>query len=194
MNKKKVLFSAITLLASLSVTGLFAGKVAGFSWSPISPPVTPPVSPIVPPITPPFVTNTPPQIYPKRKILGIARQGKFYRTRIWAKDKEGDKIKIQIKGLPKGLNYRCSQYGRYYACKIQGKPRKAGVYQVRVKAKDSKKATSIRKYRLIVKRRQILIGAPRPIPINSVKAAKKTRLGVLVNKESRTRLGTLLKK
>lgn len=69
-------------------------------------------------------------------------------------DLDGDRVRVTVHGLPKGLNYSCQPtMGRLTKCPVTGTPKKAGTYSVTVKAVDSKGTVTKKAFSLKINQR-----------------------------------------
>lgn len=150
--KKKILNKThplvIITLSLLLVAGIFSkGTVVNAASKTALPPAIPPTSPVP--------ANHRPRILNKSLLFGAVN--KPYKKVIRIIDVDGDKIKVSVSNLPKGLKpvkkiTRHDSKGRtrIYLV-IAGRPRQAGVYKVTVTAKDEHRATTRKNLRLVIR-------------------------------------------
>ncbi len=101
----------------------------------------------------PAKPNTPPHIYPRRRLWRVVFKNRYFRDNIFVVDAEGYDLKINISGLPYGVWawFQQMDVGQYNI-QVRGATRKPGIYNIKVEAKDSHGLKTVKKYWLLVLR------------------------------------------
>lgn len=131
----RCLILACFALMAAGASFLMAGNTVRADSFPLTP-VTPPVSPV----SPIFVTQK----------LPFGWVGIPYSAIIAAVDKQGDKMAINLTGMPEWMTNWCyNGLGSAY-CELKGTPDKTGIYTIKAIARDKTGNRTVKKFRLAI--------------------------------------------